>query len=229
MLHPESGQVQINAILLDNGFRQRVVNMTDASRSLERNAQGLGRLPALLVVDIIRAFTDSSCPLGSDADSVVEVNKHLMALFHERGWPVVLTTVIYHDENTARVFRDRLPALNILTPTSHWVSFDDRLPIGPEDWRIEKSHASAFHDTDLNTRLKQAGVDSVVVTGLTTSGCVRASAVDALQYNYKVVVPREAVGDRDLAAHDANLFDLNAKYADVLSIEETMSLLRSLP
>jgi nicotinamidase-related amidase len=93
------------------------------------------------------------------------------------------------------------------------------------DTLIEKTHASAFHGTGLADLLAEQGIDSLVVTGLTTSGCVRASAVDGLQHNFKVVIVEEATGDRDLAAHNANLYDLNAKYVDVLPLEETLQLL----
>ena len=102
---------------------------------------------------------------------------------------------------------------------------DDRLPVGAADLLVEKQWASAFHKTDLDDYLREHGVDSLVVTGLTTSGCVRASAVDGLQYDYRVVVPREAVGDRNPDAHEANLFDLHAKYADVMSLTEVLGLL----
>jgi maleamate amidohydrolase len=88
--------------------------------------------------------------------------------------------------------------------------------------------ASAFFDTDLDQRLSTLGVDSLVVTGLTTSGCVRASAVDALQNDYQVVVAEEAVGDRNPEAHRANLFDLNAKYADVMPVAQVLSQLTAL-
>ena len=91
---------------------------------------------------------------------------------------------------------------------------------------MEKTHASAFHETGLAEILKSQGVDSLVVTGLTTSGCVRASAVDGLQHNFKVVIPEEATSDRDMAAHKGNLLDLNAKYVDVLGLEEVLTLLK---
>ncbi len=199
-----------------------------ADRTLERASQGMGKKPALIVVDVIKGFTDINCPLGSEATEVVAANCTLMELFHERGWPVALTSVVYRHDHEATVFRARLPALNLLTPDQPWIQFDDRLPVTSSDWRIEKHHASAFHGTNLDEMLQIAEVDSVVVTGLTTSGCVRATAVDALQYNYRVVVPREAVGDRSTAAHEANLFDLNAKYSDVLPLDEALALLESL-
>ena len=194
-------------------------------KALDRISGGLGSKPALIVVDVVKGFTDPSCPLGSESDDVVEANVRLINAFHDAGLPVVLTTVIYRNDQQASVFRARIPALNLLTPESEWVLFDSRLPVEPSDVQLEKRHASSFHGTDLDESLKDQDVDSVVVTGLTTSGCVRATAVDGLQNNYRVVVPREACGDRDKQAHEANLYDLNAKYADVLSLDDTLGLL----
>ncbi|MBM29023.1 MAG: isochorismatase [Halieaceae bacterium] len=194
-------------------------------KALDRVSGGLGSKPALIVVDVVRGFTDPSCPLGSEADEVVDANVRLMNAFHDANLPVVLTTVIYRDDQQASVFRARIPALNLLTPESEWVLFDSRLPVAPGDLQLEKRHASSFHGTELDEWLRGQNVDSVVVTGLTTSGCVRATAVDGLQNNYRVVVPREACGDRDEQAHEANLYDLNAKYADVLSLDDTLALL----
>ena len=192
---------------------------------LERNSLGLGSKPALIVVDMIRGFTDPACPLGCDCPEVVAANARLLEEFHDRALPVYFSTVVYHRDDQARVFRERIQALNVLTPESDWVRVDERLVVGRGDVLIEKQWASAFHQTDLDTRLRAQGVDSVVVTGLTTSGCVRATAVDALQYDYRVVLAREAVGDRNSAAHQANLFDLHAKYAEVMGLAEVIALL----
>ena len=194
--------------------------------ALERVDGGMGQRPALIVVDVVVGFTDPACPLGSEADDVVQANIELMNAFHQAQMPVVLTTVVYHNEEQASVFRARVPALNLLTPDSQWVQFDPRLPIVETDLQLEKRHASSFHGTNLDTWLRANQVDTVVVTGLTTSGCVRATAVDGLQNNYRVLVPREACGDRDEQAHEANLYDLNAKYADVVSLR---AVLDSLP
>ncbi|MBL6696830.1 MAG: isochorismatase family protein [Luminiphilus sp.] len=193
--------------------------------ALERIDGGMGQRPALIVVDVVVGFTDPACPLGSEADAVVQANVDLMNAFHQAQMPVVLTTVVYHNEEQASVFRARVPALNLLTPDSQWVQFDPRLPIVETDLQLEKRHASSFHGTDLNNWLRANHVDTVVVTGLTTSGCVRATAVDGLQNNYRVLVPREACGDRDAQAHEANLYDLNAKYADVVSLREVLDSL----
>lgn len=195
---------------------------------LDRQSQGLGKRPALVLVDLIRGFTDPACPLGSPADEVVAANRILLEAFRARALPVFFTTVVYRDERQARVFRDRLPALDVLMPDSPWVKVDERLAPRPGEPVIEKQWASGFFQTGLNAKLQQQNVDSLVVTGLTTSGCVRATAVDGLQHNYPVVVPREAVGDRNLDAHAANLFDLNAKYADVLELQEVLAHLEAL-
>ena len=195
---------------------------------LERNSLGLGLAPALIVVDMIKGFTDPACALGSDCPEVVAANASLLQAFHARGLPVYFTRVVYHRTDQARVFRNRIQALNLLTPDSRWVQLDDRLEVGAGDEIIDQQWASAFHQTDLDRRLRERGVDSVVVTGLTTSGCVRATAVDGLQHDYRVVVAREAVGDRNSAAHEANLFDLHAKYADVIGLAEVIAQLPQL-
>ena len=195
---------------------------------LERASQGLGQRPALVLVDILKGFTDPDCPLGSAADDVVEANRKLLAAFRRKGLPVFFTTVIYHDDSQARVFRDRVPALNLLKPGSPWVEVDSRLAPAEGERVVEKQWASGFFKTDLDESLRAMGVDSLVVTGLTTSGCVRATAVDGLQYDYKVVVPAEAVGDRNPDAHRANLFDLNAKYVDVLDLVRVLAIIEAL-
>ena len=193
---------------------------------LDRKSQGLGKRPALVVVDIINGFTDPDCPLGSEADEVVEANCRLLAAFRAKNLPVVFTTVVYRNDSQARVFRDRVPALELLKPDSEWIAVDPRLQAAEGERIIEKQWASGFFRTDLDSYLRSLGVDSLVVTGLTTSGCVRATAVDGLQYDYRVVIPSQAVGDRNQDAHRANLFDLNAKYADVLDLEDVLNLIQ---
>lgn len=192
---------------------------------LDRESLGLGDRPALILVDMIEGFTNPECPLGCDCPEVVAANATLLEAFREHGLPVFFTTVVYHNENQARVFRQKVPVLNLLTPDSRWVKVDERLKARSDEVLIEKHWASAFRGTDIDEQLRSAGVDSLVVTGLTTSGCVRATAVDGMQYDYRVVVAREAVGDRNAQAHEANLFDLQAKYADVWSVNDVVSKL----
>ena len=192
---------------------------------LDRTRLGLGARPALILVDLINAFTDASCALGTDCPAVIEANAELLETFRERRLPVFFTTVVYRHPGQARVFRRRIDALNLLEPGSRWVRIDPALAPRPGEPVIEKQWASAFFGTDLAGRLAGVEADSLVVTGLTTSGCVRATAVDGLQHDYRVVVPKEAVGDRNPDAHAANLFDIDAKYGDVLGLGEVLALL----
>jgi len=189
---------------------------------LARHSLPLGKRPALILVDMIKGFTDPSCALGSACQPVIDANIRLLQAFRARGLPVVFTTVVYQAAAEGAVFRARVPALNLLTPDSPWVQVDEQLQMQQDELLIEKHGASAFFNTDLAQQLRQRGVDSVVVTGLTTSGCVRATVVDAMQHNFPVQLPAEAVGDRNPAAHQANLFDLHAKYADVVSLEQLL-------
>lgn len=192
---------------------------------LHRECVAIGRRPALILVDLINGFTDPDCPLGSDCPEVIEANRQLLQQMRARRLPVVFTTVVYYSGDQASVFRQRLPALNCLQPGSRWIEVDARLAPAVGETVIEKQWASGFFKTDLAARLEQLAVDSLIVTGLTTSGCVRATALDGLQYNYPVFVPEEAVGDRNPAAHAANLFDLQAKYAEVCSVAELIDQL----
>lgn len=198
------------------------------SNNLQQNPLGLTSRPALLLVDMINGFTDPACALGTACPEVVAANVQLLEAFRALGLPVFFTTVVYHSEQQAEVFRRKVPALNVLQPNSHWVKVDSALEPLEGEPVIEKQWASAFFATDLDQQLSALGVDSIVVTGLTTSGCVRASAVDGLQNDYQVVIAEEAVGDRNPEAHRANLFDLNAKYADVLPLAQVLSQLTAL-
>ena len=189
-----------------------------------RRSIGPGQRPALVLVDFSLGFTRADSPLGGSFDDVVACAARLLAAFRTSNLPVCFTTVVYRERSEARVFRARLPALDILRAGSEWVRIDPRLEPRAVEPVFEKCWASGFHRTALAAWLRAERADSVVVAGLTTSGCVRATAVDALQHDYPVVVVREAVGDRDAAAHTANLHDLHAKYADVLGIDELLPL-----
>ncbi len=192
---------------------------------LARQTIGLGQYPALILVDMSLGFTQPESPLGGYFDAEVKASQSLLSAFRKRNLPVVFTTVVYDRDEDASVFRARLPSLNILKRGSAWVEIDPRLAPADNDLIVEKHFPSAFMGTDLAQRLRAMGVDSCVVVGLTTSGCVRASAVDALSHNFPTVVVREGVGDRNLDAHAANLHDMHAKYVDVMSLDETLAMI----
>jgi len=195
---------------------------------LARTSQSIGKCPALILVDMINGFTDPSCALGGNYPDVVVANVDLLAVFRAAALPVFFTTVVYRSKNQARVFRDRVPALNVLTPDSQWVKINAKLERRQDEPIIEKQWASGFFATSLKTQLLKSVADSLVITGLTTSGCVRATALDGLQHDYKVFIPEEAVGDRNPDAHAANLFDLHAKYADVVSVQDITDHIKGL-
>jgi maleamate amidohydrolase len=185
---------------------------------------GLGRRPALLVVDMNVGFTDRRSPLVCDLDGVVAAIVRLLAAARRAGVPVAYTTVAYGegDRRVAKAFIDKVPALLTLAAGSPWVEIDPRIAPGPGEPVLTKLFASAFFGTPLGALLAAARCDSVVVSGASTSGCVRATVVDVLQHGYRPVVAREAVGDRDPAAHAQALHDVDAKYGDVLGLEEVL-------
>jgi nicotinamidase-related amidase len=190
--------------------------------------QGAGKRPALVIVDLNRGFTDPASPLHCDADGAVEATARLLAAARDANCPVAFTTIEYDEsgKRVAKAFIDKVPSLLTLAPGTPWPEIDSRIAPRSGEPVLLKLFASAFFGTPLAPMLAAAHCDTIVVTGASTSGCVRATAVDGMQHGYRVVVPREAVADRAAGPHEASLFDIDAKYGDVLSTEETLSLLR---
>jgi maleamate amidohydrolase len=185
---------------------------------------GLGRRPALVVIDVNRGFTDPASPLVCELDDVVAAIRRLLDGFRAAGLPVAFTTVAYDDagKRAASVFIDKVPALLTLEAGSPWTEVDPRIAPRENEPVLTKLWASAFHGTPFASFLTAQGCDSLVVTGASTSGCIRATAVDALQHGYRVLVPRDAVGDRNPDAHEANLYDIDTKYGDVVTTEDVL-------
>ena len=183
---------------------------------LESHSTGIGDYPALVVVDMCKAFIDSSSPLGFECNDLIEANINLVNKFRLNKYPVIFTTTIYRNLSEASVFRSKIPALNMLEPESDAVTFIEDLAPSKDEILIEKKFASAFFQTKLIDSLHKMKADSIVICGVTTSGCVRATAVDSLQNNFPTTIAEDCVGDRDLDAHKANLYDLRSKYADVI-------------
>jgi maleamate amidohydrolase len=188
---------------------------------------GYGRTPMLLVVDFIVGFTDPSSPLGSDFGRELLATAQLQEQCRRAALPIVYTTIAYApDLHDGGLFVKKVPSLAVLKRGSPLTEVDARLRPMAGERTIEKKYASAFFGTDLDPYLRSLGVDTVLMTGCTTSGCIRASAIDSLQYGYHTVVVREAVGDRAAGPHEANLFDIDAKYADVVSLADALEYLR---
>src|SRR5205085_10589363 len=183
---------------------------------------GFGERPALLVIDMIRAFTDLRSPLASNLDSQMDAIGVLLESAREQEIPIIFSTVAYDAElQEAGIWIRKIPSNSWLVEGSEWVELDERLRRRPREMVLVKKYASCFFGTDLAARLVSRHVDTLLITGCTTSGCVRATAVDAVQNGFRPMVVREAVGDRSAAAHEQSLFDLDAKYADVVSLEDT--------
>jgi len=185
---------------------------------------GFGDRPALVVVDVNVGFTDAESPLACDLENVVGAIRRLLRLARLAGLPVIFTTVAYDEagRQTAAAFIDKIPALLTLEAGSRWTEIDPRIAPAPGEPVLVKLFASAFFGTALSSLLAASGCDSVIVTGASTSGCVRATVVDAIQHGYRPVVPREAVGDRNRAAHEASLYDIDAKYGDVVALDDVL-------
>ena len=201
---------------------------TPQDHDLAIGTLSLGVCPALIVVDLSNGFSDPASPLGGNFDSQISQINGLLDTFRAKKLPVYFTSVVYHDETTASVFRRRLPDLDILQTSSQWVKINSKINKQSDELIIEKQWPSAFFKTQLATHLEKNAVDSIVVVGLTTSGCVRATVVDGLQHNYPVFVVPEACGDRNLSAHQASLHDMHAKYAVVMPAKDLCAHILSL-
>lgn len=181
-----------------------------------------GRRPAVVVVDLINGFTDPQQPPGSDLDAVVAETRRLLDAARAAGLPVVFTSIAFTDtELDETLWLTKMPALRCLRAGSDAVAVDPRLAPRPTEPLVTKKAASGFHGTDLAVRLA-AGVDSVLLCGATTSGCIRATAVDACALGLPTFVPRGCVGDRAPGPHEANLLDIDAKYADVITLDRAL-------
>ncbi|CAN5369671.1 N-carbamoylsarcosine amidohydrolase [soil metagenome] len=183
----------------------------------------MGESPGVLVVDFSCGFTDPECALGSDLSAEVGATRQLLDAARGKGLPVIFTTIGFEPSlKDGGLWLQKAPALGDLQVGGRWVEIDSRLDRREDETIVLKKGASAFFGTNLAAILVSQGIDSVVLCGATTSGCVRATAVDLLQHGFPTLVPRECVGDRAQAPHEANLFDIQAKYADVVSLEDAL-------
>lgn len=185
---------------------------------------GWGSSPVLLVVDLQLGFTDPACPLGVSQEAVVESSSRLAVAARSADVPVIYTVVSYKpDMSDAGIWPRKLPAQRFLVEDTRWVELDEGLGRHPTDRVVVKHHASGFFGTTLHSELTEMGVDTLVVCGCTTSGCVRASVVDACGLGYHTIVVRDAVGDRDPLVHEVSLFDIDTKYGDVVGEAEAVA------
>jgi nicotinamidase-related amidase len=188
----------------------------------------LGSRPGVLVVDFSCGFTDPECTLGAEMTAEVEATRSLLDAARAKGLPVIYTKIGFEVSlKDGGLWLQKVPALGDLQLGGRWVEIDPRLDPQEDETVVVKKGASAFFGTNLVAILNHEEIDTVILCGATTSGCVRATAIDLLQNGWPAIVPRECVGDRARAPHDANLFDINAKYADVVSLEDALAYVES--
>jgi maleamate amidohydrolase len=193
---------------------------------------GFGERPALILIDFNYNTTDpEASPIGFDQSEAIYHSQRLLELARLKGIPVVFTTLAFTDG-----FADAGVYLKKFSPSiyrnmvlgNRGVQIDGRLKPRPEEPIIVKKSASSFFGTNLASILTALRVDTTILVGNSTSGCVRATCTDSCQYGFRTIVPRECVADRALDVHEANLFDMDSKFADVVSVEEVLTYLQHL-
>ena len=190
---------------------------------------GFGERPALILIDFCQGYFDPQCDLYAGVEEALAAALRVRAAARTAGVPVVLTNVVYQaDGRDGGRFFEKAPPLRNFTRGNPMGGWPAGLEPDDDELIISKQYPSAFFATSLASTLTAMGVDSVFLTGLTTSGCVRATCVDAMSHGFRTAVIADACGDRHPAPHEANLFDMNAKYADVVSEEEALAYLSTL-
>ena len=205
------------------------MNDTDIYRQQNfGNRIGCGRRSALLVVDFTVGFNDPALFGGGNIDAAIQRTAGLLDFFRQKKLPIAFTRIVYADDGSdAGVLCMKVPSLRMLVERHPAGGIVPELEPHKGELVIRKTQASAFFGTGLAPWLVQQGADTLVVTGCTTSGCVRASVIDACSHNFRTVVARDCVGDRALGPHEANLFDMGQKYADLLDRDEITAALQA--
>lgn len=189
------------------------------------HSSGMGAAPALVLVDFVVGFADPAHFGGGNIGPAIEHSVVLLAHARARGWPVAHTRVVYADDGSdSGVFTLKSPSLKKLTETSALSQIVPELAPIAGELVVRKRGASAFFDTQLSGFLRFRRVDTLIVAGCTTSGCVRATVLDSMQHDFRTIVAVECVGDRALGPHEANLFDMRQKYADLWSNEALLAV-----
>ncbi len=212
---------------------QRAYNAAGFGRS-----SGIGKRPALLIIDVqyrtvgttpapfwdaIKEFPTACGQVGWDAVAHIA---RLVALFRDKGWPIIYPYVSPKESFDKGRLAEKVPAL--MTVARNGYDFVEAIAPREQDILLPKKHPSAFFGTPLASYLVDLGVDTLVVTGCTTSGCVRGTVVDGFAYNWRVLVPQDAVYDRSATSHAVNLFDMASKYAEVASTDEALTMLQAI-
>ena len=194
------------------------------------NRIGFGQRGALLVIDFMQGYTQPGAPLyAPGVVSAVAESVELLAAARNHGVPIIHTNIRYHPGHFADggMWVKKAPVMKDMVEGNPLAAFCKEVEPQPGEVVLSKQYASAFFGTSLAPMLTTLGIDTLVIAGCSTSGCVRATAVDAVQHGFRCIVVRECVGDRHPAPHEANLFDIDNKYGDVVSKQEAIGWLAS--
>lgn len=196
------------------------------SRAKYHSAQKWGTRPALVLIDFAQAYFDEAYPLfgGEGCQSALDNAAKLAPAARAAGIPVIFTEVKYAKGGSdGGAFYSKVPALSCFDAGTDSQRLADGLSMEEDDILVSKQYPSAFFGTSLDATLRWLKVDTLLLTGVTTSGCVRATCIDSISYGFVTLVVSDAVGDRAQGPHDANLYDMSAKYADLLTTQEAIS------
>lgn len=190
---------------------------------------GFGRRPALLLIDFVRGYFDPACELYAEVEDSLESALRIRSAARAAGVPVIFTRMDLHAKfGNGGWFHEKVLPLRHFYPGNAMGDLAEGIDPQPDELLIGKQYPSAFFGTSLASTLTYLGIDSVLLTGVTTSGCIRASCIDAMSHGFRTIVVADACGDRHPSPHEANLFDMNAKYADVVREGEVIAYLDSL-
>ena len=190
---------------------------------------GYGQRPALILVDFVQAYFDETCDLYAGVEDELASALRVREAARVSGIPVIYTNVVYKEDGAdGGVFFRKAPVLKNFVAGNPMGEWPAGLQPGKDELVISKQYPSAFFGTDLSSRLEAGDVDTLIITGVTTSGCVRATCVDTMSYGFVPIVVADACGDRHVEPHAANLFDMNAKYADVVNEADVISYLQQI-
>jgi maleamate amidohydrolase len=201
--------------------------LSDNYKGVFDHRLGFGKKPALLVVDFVKAYTTPGSLLYAEpVVQAVAKTKDLIAVARRAAVPVIYTKVLYSRSLLdGGLFVQKIPVLQTMIAGEPLADIVGDLEVQPHDLVLVKQYASAFFGTPLASALTSMQIDTIILAGCSTSGCIRATAIDGMQHGFRVIVPRECVGDRSAGPHEANLFDINAKYGDVVSLGEVVERL----
>jgi nicotinamidase-related amidase len=205
-------------------------DVTDAvyARSGIGHRVGFGSRAAVLIVDLQNGFTDPACPVGGDLGDVIAATAELLDCARELALPIAYTAVGFSpDERATSTWLRKMPGLGVLEEGSHWCDVDARVaPHAGEPVWVKRA-SSAYFNTPLMPFLSSRGIDTVIVAGCVTSGCIRATTIDGISWGHRMILPEECVGDRAAVPHATNLFDIDAKYADIMPLTDVVAALRA--